>query len=193
LTFQPIRPKISANGAPSQLIGQTISHYRILEKVGRPRDGRGVQGGECEARSFCRPQVPPRGRSQGPTSLSRFQREAKAASALNHPNICTIICGPPQRKLEFFHRIGTSTDDWWRMIRDASDFTTFATVWRRSWFVSEPIQRLLQTLLRHSDVKLTPQPCCQPGPHGRGRGNAKCDSQPRSGSKRTESGLKKIC
>src|ERR1700688_3844657 len=58
----------------SSLIGQTVSHYRILEKLG---------GGV--ALKFL-----PEDLAQDPHSLERFKREAKAASALNHSNICTI-------------------------------------------------------------------------------------------------------
>jgi hypothetical protein len=47
-----------------------------------------------------------------------------------------IICGPLQRGLEFFHRIGMTAVDRWRMIRAGSDLTIFGTVWRRSWFAS---------------------------------------------------------
>jgi integrase len=48
---------------------------------------------------------------------------------------------PPQRRLEFFHRIEMTAGDWWRTIHAGSDFTTFVTVSHRSWFASEPIQR----------------------------------------------------
>jgi hypothetical protein len=47
--------------------------------------------------------------------------------------------------------------DWWKTIRAGSDFTTFVTVSHRSWFASEPIPKTVQTLLRHTDVKLTLQ------------------------------------
>jgi len=43
-----------------------------------------------------------------------------------------IICGPPQQRLAFFHRIGTRREDWWRMIPVGSASTIFGTVWRRS-------------------------------------------------------------
>jgi eukaryotic-like serine/threonine-protein kinase len=72
------------------MIGQTISHYCILEKLGGRRDGRRIQSRGHQARSLRRAEVPPDEVARDAQVLSRFRREAKAASALNYPNICTV-------------------------------------------------------------------------------------------------------